>query len=92
MRPRTRDRPADSLGPRPTYSPARTLIGAALLVAAFLALLVAASYPESAVLVGSVAVAGGLTARTARERLRSRREADRGREVCVPATGVCVEV
>jgi hypothetical protein len=91
MRPNTRDRPGGTLGPRPTYSPAPTLAGTALLFAAFAVLLVAVSYPEPAVLVGSVATAGGLAVRTARERLRSRRETGRTTDVCVPVADVCVE-
>jgi hypothetical protein len=91
MRPRTRDRPGDSLGPRPTYSPRRTLAGAALLVTVFFAGLLAVSYPEPAVLAGSVVTAGGVTARTARDRLARRRKTGQTREVCLPASDVCVE-
>jgi hypothetical protein len=49
-------------------------------------------YPAAAVAVAALAVAVGLALRPLRRLYRARRRAERTREICVPKTGVCVEV
>jgi hypothetical protein len=89
MASRTHAGPHGPDSPRPTYSLRTTLAGTALVAAALAATLVAASYPVAT----AVALAGAATARIAVRALRRRQTPrhDQSRQVCVPATGVCVE-
>lgn len=72
---------------RPAYSPRATLAATAVLLAAVAAVLVAATHP----VVATAAVAGAVAWSVVR-RLGRRRHGDRTRRLCVPGTGVCVEV
>jgi len=56
------------------------------------ALAMAVLYPVAAVGVAALAVTAGLALGPLRRFYRARRRAGRTREVCVPKTGVCVEV
>lgn len=87
--------PAGPHGRRPAHSAGRTLLGTAVLAAAFVAAVVVASYPvAAATVVGAAAVTAVATrpvVRMGRESVARRRSEGRSREVCVPATDVCVE-
>jgi hypothetical protein len=72
----------------PAYRPTQTFFGTAVLFAAFIAILLAASYPL--LFAGAVGVALA-TAASVTLALDYRRRTGRMRRVCVPKTGVCVE-
>ncbi|WP_255196737.1 hypothetical protein [Halorarius litoreus] len=87
----SRTGPGNSLGPRPTYSPGRTLAGALLLFAAFVVGLVVVSSPAATAMAGSATFVAVTAARLVRRRLRRRRATGRTRQVCVPRTDRCIE-
>lgn len=64
----------------------------ALLFGALFAGLLAVAYPVVALAAVTLAVVGRPLVRGLQSRLRARRHAGRSRQVCVPRTGVCVEV
>jgi hypothetical protein len=78
--------------PRSSHSAQRTLPGALGATLLAPALVMAVLYPAAAVAVAALAVAVGLALRPLRRLYRARRRAGRTREICVPKTGVCVEV
>lgn len=89
---RNYDSPADVRGPDPAYSPGRYLAASAALLALFVAVLVAASYPVATAGAVGLALAMAPVARLAADYRDGRRADGRSREVCVPSVGVCVEV
>ncbi|OYR37961.1 hypothetical protein DJ82_13535 [Halorubrum sp. Ib24] len=74
----------------PPRGPPPTVRGSALLVAAMLGVLVAASYPVASAGVASAALAVYYGARPIARRLRKRADDWDPRPVCVPGTGVCL--
>ena len=86
MRPDTMSVLYDGMDPRTDYRPRRTLVGAAVSVAVFVAAMVAASYP---VIAGSVAL-GAVLARSVRylrSVVRRCRRADSMKRSCLPFIG-----
>jgi hypothetical protein len=69
-----------------------SLAASALVAAVTVAVVLAASYPVAATGAAAFAVAGWLAARSLGRSYRHRQRAGRTRRVCVPKTGVCVEV
>jgi positive regulator of sigma E activity len=80
------------LDPASLHSLAYVLVASALLVLGAVALTLAALYPITAMGVIALAGAGWYVVRTFRRFYRTRRRAGWTREVCVPKTGVCVEL
>lgn len=87
-----RTRPRD---PAERYSLRRTLAVTAVLATAVVVGTLAVLHPTAAFVAAAAAAGLAVLARPAtralRHRLRDRRREGRSREVCVPATGVCVE-
>lgn len=91
-----RDTPHQSPVVRPDpalkYSLGHTIVASALLALAGVAMTLAVLYPITAMGVVALAGASWYAVRTFRRFYRTRRSAGWTRKVCVPKTGVCVEL
>lgn len=92
MRYRPSRDPSRRLDPNSRYSIAYTLAGSALAAIVAVATVLAVFYPATATGAVALLVAGLLAVRTVRRFYRARRRDGRTRRVCVPKTGVCVEL
>ncbi|WP_134670651.1 hypothetical protein [Halorussus marinus] len=89
MRPPRRDPLRD---PRPNHGVPRTVLGAVAATVLIPGLVIAVLYPVAAVSVVVSGIGAALAIGALVRRYRVRRRRGRTREVCVPKTGVCVEV
>lgn len=84
--------PARQLDPTERHSLGYTIVASALLALATVAVVLAISYPATAMGVVALAGAGWYAIRTFRRFYRTRRSAGWTRTVCVPKLGVCIEL
>lgn len=84
--------PAPSRVPRPRHSLQTTAVGVVLAVLLAPALVLTVSYPVVAVSVVVLTLAAKLLFGTLRRFYNARQRRGRTRRVCLPKTGVCVEV
>jgi len=89
MRSNSNPFPPDHVGPAPTYSIRATVVGTLFMAAVIMGVLFAVSNPVATALAGALAL---VASATVRRRCAVRRREGRAREVCVPKTGVCVEL